>query len=170
MRKSGGSARAEHQFPAVYDENSRLLILGSFPSVASRKINFFYGHPQNRFWRVLSSCFGQPLPKDNDERKALCLRHGVALYDSIESCLIRGSADSTIEDVAPADLKDIFARGKIRRLIFNGKAAEKYFYAYQQAPAEIEVICLPSTSAANAAWSLPRLLEAWKPFLCDKQN
>ncbi len=163
--KKNEPMNANHQFPAIFDENSEILILGSFPSVASRKINFFYGHPRNRFWQVLSSCLDEDLPLDNQGRKQLCLRHHIALYDSIESCLICGSSDSSIKDVVPANLSFIYTYARVKRIIFNGKAAEKWFYQYQSVPEGVEAICLPSTSPANAAYSLEKLVAEWKCFL-----
>ncbi len=152
---------ASHTFPGVYDENSRVLILGSFPSVASRAVGFFYGHKQNRFWKVLSACLGEECPDSIEGKKDMCLRQGIALYDSIESCDIEGSSDASISNVEPANLDVFFQTGKIETVIFNGKASQHWFYAYQKEKEGVNYIVMPSTSAANAACSLEKLISKW---------
>ncbi len=154
--------RAEHGFPPLFDKESTVLILGSFPSVASRKQEFFYGHPQNRFWKVLSLCFNEETPKSIKEKISFCKRNHIALYDSIESCEIIGSSDSSITDVKPADLSEIYDTSPIKLIIFNGNASEKWFKRYQSVPEGIEEIKMPSTSPANAAFSLEKLVQEWK--------
>lgn len=158
---------ATHGFPPLYDEESRILILGSFPSIASRSAAFFYGHPQNRFWPLLAKIFKEEIPKTKEEKEAFAHRHHLALYDSIESCSIVGSSDASIADVEPADLRPIYKTGKIKRIIFNGHSSERWFYRFQTPPVGVEAVCLPSTSPANAASSMERLEEAWRPFLED---
>lgn len=158
--------KASHGFPPLYDSSSEVLILGSFPSVKSRKQSFFYGHPQNRFWKVLAACFNEAEPLDSIERKkAFCLRHKIALYDSIEECEIVGSSDASIKGVVPADLEPIFDAANIRLVLFNGTTAKKYFYLYNGELPGIDYQCLPSTSAANASWKIDQLIEVWKGFL-----
>ncbi|MCR5079305.1 MAG: DNA-deoxyinosine glycosylase [Bacilli bacterium] len=152
---------ASHSFPAVYDKNSRILILGSFPSVASRAIGFFYGHKQNRFWKVLSACLNEECPMTIEEKREMCLRHGIALYDSIESCDIEGSSDASISNVEPADLGPYFETGKIKTVIFNGRASERWFHVYQKEREGVSYFLMPSTSAANAATSLDKLIAKW---------
>ena len=159
------TGHASHGFPPLYNENSTILILGSFPSVASREVAFFYGHKQNRFWDVLAACFGSSRPQSIEEKKAFCLAHGIALYDSIESCTIKGSSDSSITDVEPSDLRPIFEAGKIRLLVFNGSASEKWFYRFQTPPSGIKAVKLPSTSPANAAFRLDDLIREWRAIL-----
>ena len=152
----------EHPIPPIVDANSRILILGSFPSVLSRETMFFYGHPQNRFWKVLSLVYDRPLPVTIPEKKALLLSHGIALWDVIASCEITGSSDTSIKNVIPNDLTQIFKIAPIRQIYVNGKTAEKYYNHTLRSSTGREAICLPSTSPANASWSLARLVPAWK--------
>lgn len=158
---------ARHNIAPVYDGNSRVLILGSFPSVASRASGFFYGHPQNRFWRVIAAVCGEKVPQTVGEKTALLLAHGIALYDVIGQCEIRGSADASVRDVTVNDLSPIFAAADIRHIYVNGKTAEKYYLRYMQPATGRPCVCLPSTSAANAAWSEARLTETWRCILGD---
>ena len=151
-----------HNIPPLYSENSRYLILGSFPSVASRAERFFYAHPQNRFWKVLSAVFSAPLPATIDEKKRLILTNGLALFDVIASCTIAGSADSSVTDVVPNDLTPILRTGSIERVFVNGKTAEKYYLKYLAEKTGMPCVCLPSTSAANASYSLEKLIAAWR--------
>lgn len=151
----------EHPFPPLYDKNSRILILGSFPSVKSREKMFFYGHPQNRFWKVTAQVFGCDVPETIDEKKKFLLSHGIALWDVIASCEITGSSDSSIKNVIPNDLREILDNAEIRRIFVNGKTAEKYFNKYIRGVIKRDAQCLPSTSPANAAWSAERLTAAW---------
>lgn len=154
-----------HPFPPLYDENSKILILGSFPSVKSREQMFFYGHSQNRFWKVLGGLFKEPVPQTIDEKRAFLLSHHIALWDVIASCEIVGSSDSTIRDVVPNDLSPILQCTDIHQIFVNGKAAEKYYKKYTQPTTCRNCICLPSTSPANAAWSIEKLIDAWKEVL-----
>ena len=150
-----------HPFPPLYDENSKILILGSFPSVKSREIQFFYGHPQNRFWKVVAAVCDEETPRDIPEKKEFLLRNNIALWDVIHSCEIVGSSDSSIRDVTPNDLEPILNNSQINKIFVNGKTAERYYKKYTEKAIGREAICLPSTSPANAAWSLDRLIEAW---------
>ena len=150
-----------HPIPPVYDARSRVLILGSFPSVASRETAFFYGHPQNRFWRVLGAVFGEDVPADVDGKRAFLLAHRVALWDVIAECEITGSADASIRGAAANDLSPIFETAPIERVFTNGQTAHK-LYARHLAPRFGEDTPLPSTSPANASWSLERLVVAWR--------
>ena len=153
----------DHGFGPFYRADSRLLILGSFPSARSRESRFFYGHPRNRFWPVLAAVYGGPVPVTTEQKKAFLVAHGLALYDVIERCSIIGSSDSTIRDVEPADLKGILAGSRIGTRIFvNGKTAEKMYKKYIEPTIGVKAVCLPSTSPANAAWKLERLTEAWE--------
>ena len=151
-----------HPIDSVYDEHSRVLVLGSFPSVKSREAEFFYGHPQNRFWKVLAAVFHRPVPVTVEEKRALLLEEGVALWDVIASCEIRGSSDSSIKNAVPNDLTPIFETAKIDAIYVNGKTAEKYYKKYLLPVTHREAIVLPSTSPANAAWNLERLVDAWQ--------
>ena len=152
----------EHPFPPLYNEQSRILILGSFPSIKSREQMFFYGHPQNRFWKVLAAVFETPVPATIEEKRAFLLAHGVAVWDTIASCDITGSSDSSIKNVVPNDLTPILSAVCIDRIYVNGKTAEKYYNKYIRDVIGREALCLPSTSPANAAWSLHRLVQAWQ--------
>lgn len=151
-----------HPIPPIYDENSRVLILGSFPSVKSREDGFFYGHPQNRFWRVLAAVFEQTVPQTKEEKVRFLLEHQIALWDVIASCEIDGSADSSIKNVVPNDIQSILVAAAIERVFVNGKAAEKHYNRFLRKQVGREVVCLPSTSPANAAWNLERLIAQWK--------
>ena len=150
-----------HTIAPVYDENSRILILGSFPSVKSREAAFFYGHPQNRFWRVLAAVLGEEAPQTAAEKKSLLLRHGVALWDVIASCDIAGSSDASITNVVPNDLSRILDAAPVRRIFCNGGTALRLYQKYQQNSTGIPAAGLPSTSPANAAWTLNRLVSVW---------
>ncbi len=152
---------AEHGFGPVYDSRSRLLILGSFPSVKSREEGFFYGHPRNRFWRVLSALLRTAEPHSAEEKRAMLLANQIAVYDVIESCRILGSSDSSIRDVVPADLSAIIHTSQIKAIFVNGKTAGKLYRKFQEPETGIPAVELPSTSPANAAVSLERLIQIW---------
>lgn len=157
--------RVEHPFPPVVDENCRILILGSFPSVKSREEGFFYGHPRNRFWKMLAAVFQEKCPVNIADKKALLLRHHIALWDVIASCEICGSSDASVRGAFPVNIGEITHTACLSRVICNGGLAGKLYQRYLQPITEMEAIVLPSTSPANAAWSLGRLIEAWSPFL-----
>ncbi len=156
----------KHPIQPVYDENSRILILGSFPSVKSREQMFFYGHPQNRFWRLLSEIFEYPLPKTVEEKRSFLLSSQIALWDVISTCEITGSSDTSIKNVVPNDLSGILNCANIERIFLNGKTAEKYYNRFFRDIINIEAICLPSTSPANAVYTFDRLVESWKIIRC----
>ena len=157
--------RVIHPLNPIYNERSEILILGSFPSVKSREAAFYYGHPQNRFWRVLAEIFQSPLPADNGERRGLILSNRLALWDVIASCRVRGSADNAIAEATPNDLSQILSAAPIGRILVNGRTAEKYYMKFQYPKTGILPTVLPSTSPANAAWSLERLTAAWRAAL-----
>lgn len=150
-----------HPIPPLFDESSKTLILGSFPSVKSREAAFFYGHAQNRFWSVLATLYGVPKPETVEEKKKLVLENNLALWDVIASCEIIGSSDSSISDVTANDLSVIINNSKVERIFVNGKTAEKYYNKYTYPKTGIKAVCLPSTSPANAAWKLEKLVEKW---------
>lgn len=151
-----------HPFPPLYDGNSKILILGSFPSVKSREQLFFYGHPQNRFWRVISAICKEKTPASIEEKKSLLLRNNIALWDVIASCEITGSSDSSIKNVKANDISDILNKSQIQTVFVNGRTAEKYYNKYTKEKTGRACVALPSTSPANAAWSLEKLIDAWK--------
>ncbi len=154
--------KADHGFGPEYDEESRILILGSFPSVKSREQAFYYGHPQNRFWKVLAALAASAVPQTVEEKRAFLHAHHIAVYDAIESCVIKGSSDSTIRDVVPADIVPILDGSRIEGRIFtNGKKAGQMYKKYIYPKTGIPSRDLPSTSPANAAWSVDRLIAEW---------
>ena len=154
-----------HPFPALYNKESEILILGSLPSVKSREQMFFYGHPQNRFWKVIAAVLNEPVPKNIEEKKAMLYRHHVALWDTIYSCDIIGSSDSSIKNVEPADLERILAVTGRVAILCNGGTSYKLYRKYQEERLGISAVQLPSTSPANAAWNLERLSAAWGEVL-----
>ncbi len=151
-----------HPIPPLYDENSKVLILGSFPSVKSRESRFFYGHPQNRFWKVIAFVCGQEIPKNIQEKKELLLNHNIAVWDVIHSCDITGSSDSSIKNVVANDISKIINESKIEKIYTNGKKAHQLYEKYIMPDSGIDAVCLPSTSPANAAWNLEKLVMTWK--------
>lgn len=154
-----------HPFPPLYDENSEILILGSFPSVKSREMNFFYGHPQNRFWKVTAKIFGKKIPENIDEKKEFLHSCHIALWDVIASCEIEGSADSSIKNVRANDISVILKNTGVEKIFTNGSTAKKYYDRFILPKTGREAILLPSTSPANAAWNTERLIEEWKSKL-----
>ncbi len=156
-----------HLFEPVYDKHSEILILGTLPSVKSRENNFYYGHKQNRFWKVLATLLKEPVPETIEEKKAMLLAHRIALWDVIQSCDIKGSSDSSIKNVQPTDIGMILEKTNMTQIYANGNKAGQLYKRYQFPITGIEATVLPSTSPANAAWSLARLCEAWKTILHD---
>ena len=156
-----------HSFEPVYDKDSEILILGTLPSVKSRENNFYYGHKQNRFWKVLATLLKEPVPETIEEKKAMLLAHRVALWDVIQSCDIKGSSDSSIKNVHPTDIGMILEKTNMTQIYANGNKACHFYKMYLFPVTGIEATVLPSTSPANAAWSLARLCEAWKTILHD---
>ena len=156
-----------HPIPAFYRPDSRILILGSFPSVKSRESNFFYGHPQNRFWRLVAALLRDRTPNAVPEKAAFLERHRLALWDSIHACDIIGSSDASIRNVEPNDFSEILAAADIRHIYTNGRKSHEIYQKYCLQQTGREDICLPSTSPANAAWSLEKLTAAWRVVLDD---
>ena len=154
-----------HPFGPLYDEQSRVLILGSFPSVKSREQQFFYGHPKNRFWPLLAALTGSEIPQTIEEKKQLALKNGIALWDVIASCEIVGSSDSSIRNAKPNDITPILKNSGVQNIFTNGKTADSLYMRYIFPVTKIQSVCLPSTSPANAAWNMERLLSAWQIIL-----
>ncbi len=152
-----------HGFDPVFDERSRVLVLGSFPSVLSRENRFYYGNPRNRFWAVLAAAVGEPVPptQDVDAKRSLLLRHGVALWDVVESCDVRGSSDASIRNVVPADVGRVLAVAPLEHVICNGGTAGRLYRRWLEGRCGMPAEVLPSTSPANASWSLERLTARW---------
>ena len=150
-----------HPIPPLYDAECKILILGSFPSVKSREAMFFYGHPQNRYWKLIARLFGESVPETIEEKKRLALTHHIAMWDTIRSCTITGSSDSSIRDVVPNDLSVILDHSKVERIFCNGATSHKLYMKYIFLMTGIKAVKLPSTSPANAAFTLDRLAEEW---------
>ena len=151
-----------HKIPPVYNKNSQILILGSFPSVKSREGRFFYHHKQNRFWKVLSTIVNDVLPETIDEKKDFLLKNHIAVWDVIASCDIEGSSDSSIKNAVPNNVSDILKAAPIRKIYTNGGTAYKLYHKYCEKVTGIKAMKLPSTSPANASYSLDRLISEWK--------
>ncbi len=181
MPSANNESQVIHQIPPVWNERSRVLILGTMPSPKSRAAGFFYMHPQNRFWRVLPAVFGETLRLPNNpnnaadveaaknERRQFLLDHKIALWDVLASCDIQGAADSSIKNAVPNDFAEIFRKAKIRRVFCAGQTAfklwQKHCAALYEPFCQQSAACLPSPSPANAAWSFDRLLAEWKIIL-----
>lgn len=158
----GEYERISHGFAPVFDENSRVLILGTLPSGKSREMGFYYGHPLNRFWKVLAALFEETVPETIEEKKAMLLRNGVAVWDVIDSCDIIGASDSSIKNVVPADVAGILMQTGIKKVFANGSLAKKLYDRYTCGQTGVEAVKLPSTSPANARFRMEDLLESWK--------
>ena len=151
-----------HEFPAVYDRNSRVLLLGSIPSPKSREVGFYYGHPQNRFWKVLARVLGEEVPETISQKKSMLKKHHVALWDVLESCTIVGASDTSIEDAVPNRIGELVKKSKVVRVFCTGATAYKLYQKYCAKDVGIDAVKLPSTSPANCAVSLETLVEAYK--------
>lgn len=151
-----------HNIEPIYDVNSKILILGSFPSVKSREGQFFYDHPANRFWKVLSGVLGKELPTTHEQKRVFLLENGIALWDVLASCEIEGSSDASIRHCTPNDLTPILECAEIQSLFCNGAAAFHYFEQFDAKRYGLPAVKLPSTSPANAAFSLQKLIEQWR--------
>ena len=154
-----------HPLKPLFDKDSKILILGSFPSVKTREYGFFYGHPQNRFWPLMEKLFNVELTKDIEERRAFLLKNNIAVFDSIYQCDIIGSSDASIQNVVPSNLSKIFENADIKQVFCNGATSHKYYKKYHEKRSEIKAIKLPSTSPANARFRLDDLAEEWKLIL-----
>ena len=154
-----------HNIKPIFNSNSKILILGSFPSVKSRQEEFFYAHKQNRFWKVLSRVLNQQEPISIEEKKAFLLKNKIALWDVISSCEIFGSSDSSIKKVKPNNLSIVLNNSQVNKIFVNGKTALKYYNKYILDAIKTEAECLPSTSPANATFSLEKLVLHWQQIL-----
>ena len=157
----------EHTFAPVWDADSKILILGTLPSVKSRENHFYYGHKQNRFWKVLAYLCGEPVPETVEEKKKMLLKHHIAVWDVIQSCDIRGSSDSSIKNVEPTDIRRLLTESQITRIYANGNKAGELYQRYQHPLTGMDATVLPSTSPANAAWSLEKLCSAWEKGILE---
>lgn len=156
-----------HTFEPVFNKESKVLVLGSFPSVKSRENNFYYGHPQNRFWKVLAQVLETDVPQTITEKKKFLLEHCIAVWDVIESCKIIGSSDTSIKDVVVNDFSKVLENSSIQRIYVNGSKAYELYHKYAEKQTGIAAVKLPSTSPANAAWNVDRLCGEWKQILVD---
>lgn len=154
-----------HNIPPLYDENSRVLLLGSIPSPKSRQAEFFYAHPQNRFWRVLAAVLEVPSPQTIEDKRTLCLTHGIALWDTIARCEIAGASDVSIKNAVPNDIGALLRQTQIKRIFATGAKSAELYRRLIEPTLHVPIIQLPSTSPANAAWSLERLTEAYRIIL-----
>ncbi len=154
--------KVSHVFPAVFDDRSRILILGSFPSVKSREMQFYYGHKQNRFWKMVSEMLKEEVPQTIEEKKGMLLRNHIALWDVIDSCTIIGSSDSSIEDVKANDIAGLLKKTEIVKVFLNGRKAYELYNKHVLKQTGVEGILLPSTSSANAGRKYEDLLEDWQ--------
>ena len=162
-----------HPFEPIYNENSKILILGSFPSVKSREYNFYYSHPQNRFWKILSKMFNDEKIDTIEQKINLLLKNNIAIYDVIMKCDIEGSLDSNIKNVKINDIDSIITNSRIEKIFFNGKKAYELFIKYNKNNMKnnkIKLEVLPSTSPANAIWSFEKLYSYWKDKIIDALN
>lgn len=170
LEAESGYQHVEHTFEPVYDEHSEILILGTFPSVKSREKNFYYGHPQNRFWKVLAKLTEEEVPETIEEKKELLLKHHIAIWDVVQSCDIKGSSDSSIRNVVPADLNRVLSAGCITRIFANGDKAYRLYKKYCQDMTGRPIEKLPSSSPANAIFTLDRLTDSWGEILYDRKE
>lgn len=168
--RMAGYQHIHHTFAPVYDADAEILILGSLPSVKSREEGFYYGHPQNRFWKVMAAVLLVPVPVTIEEKKKMLLSHHVAIWDVIESCDIIGSSDSSIKNVVPADIGVVLTQTKIQKIFANGKKAESLYQKYIYQKTKEPITALPSTSPANAAWSLEKLTKVWGEEIHENLN
>ena len=160
-----GAQRVVHPLEPVFDEGSRVLVLGTMPSPKSREAGFYYGHPQNRFWKVMAALFDELLPRTTDERRALVLRHGIALWDVLAECTIAGASDGSIGQCVPNDLGRVLDQAPIQAIFCTGAKAAELYRRHCQPLTSREAVRLPSTSPANAAVGLPQLVEAYGAIL-----
>ncbi len=154
-----------HELPPIYDENSKILILGSIPSVKSREYGFYYSHPQNRFFKVLSIIFNKSIENNNESKKKFLIENNIALWDVIKSCQINNSDDSSIKNVEVNDINLIINNSKINKIFTTGKKAYNLYTKYCYPKTKIEAIYLPSTSSANATMSIDKLIQEYSIIL-----
>lgn len=154
-----------HPLAPVYDADSKILVLGTMPSPKSREAGFYYSHPRNRFWPVLAALFGEEVPKTNEEKRSLLLRHRIAVWDVIASCEIAGASDTSIRNAVPNPIEELIVKTKIKAVYTTGQKAYQLYQKHCYPKTGIEAVPLPSTSPANAAMSLEKLIEAYRVIL-----
>lgn len=160
-----GLQRVSHEFPPLYDAASEILILGSIPSPKSREQGFYYGHPQNRFWKVMATVLGEPVPQDISQKKEMLLSHHIALWDVLAECRIKGASDGSIRDAVPNDIGYLLTQTRIRRIYTTGATAQKLYEKLVYPNTGIEAVRLPSTSPANCAVGFEVLCGAYRQIL-----
>ncbi len=160
--------RVSHTFEPVWNEKSEILILGTFPSVKSRENQFYYGHQQNRFWKVIAGVTGSDVPQTIEDKKEMLLNNHIAIWDVIASCNITGSSDASIKDVVPNDISAVLDKSNIGHIYANGAKAYELYMKYIYPQNRHEIYKLPSTSPANAVYTLDKLLAAWKIIVEEK--
>lgn len=158
-----------HTFAPVWNKHSKILILGTFPSVKSREMQFYYGHPQNRFWKMLAQIYKESVPSSIEEKKRLILNHELAIWDVIAKCDILGSSDSSIRNVVINNIAGLVEKSQIHTIVANGAKAFELYEKYQLKHTGIPAKKLPSTSPANAAWKLERLVKEWGDALISNR-
>ena len=154
-----------HDIPPLYDAESRVLLLGSLPSPASREAHFFYGHPRNRFWPVLAAVLGEKTPETIEEKREMCHKHHIALWDTIAKCDIAGASDASVRNAEPNDIGRLLRESRIERIFATGAKAGELYRRLIEPQTHVPVTVLPSTSPANAAWTFERLVEAYRVIL-----
>ncbi len=154
-----------HNFEPIFDENSKVLILGTFPSVKSREQGFYYGHKQNRFWRVLADVLLEPIPQTVEEKRVMLLKNKIALWDVAASCEIVGSSDSSLKNVKANDIEKVLSVADIDQVFANGKTAARLYERMLYPKTQKPIVTLPSTSPANASYNFERLVEEWSEIL-----
>lgn len=155
----------KHGFPPYYDSNSKILILGTMPSIKSREIGFYYCHPQNRFWCVLAYLYHEEIPSTIKDKKILLKKYHIALWDVLASCTIEGSSDQSIRNPICNDLSIILNHSSIKKIYTTGQKAYDLYQKYCYPKTKIEAILLPSTSPANAAYSFDKLVNAYAQIM-----
>ena len=170
--KRNKATTVRHPLEAVFDSNSRVLVLGTMPSPKSRETGFYYNHPQNRFWKVMAALFDEPIPETNDEKRGLVLRHGIALWDVLAECTIEGASDGSIADCVPNNIGSLLAKAPIEAIFCTGAKAAELYDRYCKPQTQMDCTRLPSTSPANATVSLEQLIEAYEPIrqICERQQ
>ena len=155
-----------HPFEPIFDRESKVLILGTIPSPKSREIQFYYGHPQNRFWRILAELYKEPALSTIEEKTVFLHRRHIALWDVLASCEIKGADDASIRNAVPNDLSRIFDNCSLNAVFTNGQKASLYYRKYFAGNSPIPWIALPSTSPANCRnWTYETLRDAWRVVL-----
>ncbi len=154
-----------HNIPPLYDGNSKVLLLGSIPSPKSREMKFFYGHPQNRFWKVLAAVLNEPVPNTIEEKRTMCLKNNVALWDTIAKCDIAGASDTSIKNAVPNDIGWLLSQTRIQKIFATGGKSAQLYRKLIEPKTGVPIIQLPSTSPANASWTIDRLIDAYRVIL-----